>query len=101
MKSYITVILTIMLFAQMMTQVECYQNVEPKEDWIKIQNWELAKENGTNNTMYNFLNDEELSDCFQFHSDEHIIKFRCFSKYNIFQITTLFCVILKDGFLCM
>ena len=74
---------------------------ERKEDWLKIQNWELAKENRINDTLYNFLGDEELSDCFMFHRSPTIIKFRCYSKYNIEYMTTLFCIGLTDGFMCI
>ena len=74
---------------------------EGKEDWLKIQNWELSKENTINNTLYDFLRDEELSDCFIFHRTSTIIKFRCYSKYNIQYTTTLFCIGLTDGFMCI
>ena len=75
------------------------QNIQ-ETDWLKIQNWELVKGN-SNNTMYSFLSDQYLSDCFQFHRSPNINKYRCFSKDNKYEYTTLFCVILKHGFLCL
>ena len=74
---------------------------ESLDEWIKIKNWELASDNTANNSLYNFLNNEKLSDCFQINSPPNIIKFHCYSRDNIFEMTKLFCVRLTDGFFCM
>ena len=91
-----------MLFVEMINETESTSiTPEPKEDWIKIQNWELIKDNTMNNTLYDFLNGEELSDCFQMYSQPNIMKFRCYSRHNIFEMTTLFCIGLVDGYICI
>ena len=103
-RSYINVLLTTLLFVEMIRNVESESPSivpEPLEDWVKIQNWELVKDDTTNNTLYNYLTGEELSDCFQMYSQPNIMKFRCYSRYNIFEMTTLFCVVLSDGYICM
>lgn len=103
-RSYIAVILTTLLFTEMIRNVESESASivpEPKEDWIKIQNWELVKQHTMNNTLYDFLSGEELSDCFQMHSQPNIMKFRCYSRHNIFEMTTLFCLGLIDGYICI
>ena len=101
---YINVLLTTLLFMEMVTNVESESPSivpEPLEDWVRIQNWELVKDDTTNNTLYNYLTGEELSDCFQMYSQPNIMKFRCYSRHNIFEMTTLFCVVLSDGYICM
>ena len=99
--SYIAVILTFIIFIETFINVETSIIPEAKEDWIKIQNWELAKDYTSNNTLYNFLTGEELSDCFQLYSQPNIMKFRCYSRHNIFEMTTLFCVELSNGYICI
>ena len=101
--SYIAVIISFIFFSEAFINVETSSVIapDPVEDWVKIQNWELAKDYTSNNTLYNFLTGEELSDCFQMYSKPNIMKFRCYSRYNIFEMTTLFCIGLRDGYICM
>ena len=107
-RSYMAVILATLLFTEMIRNVESELESEsasivpePKEDWIRIQNWELIKGNTMNNTLYDFLTGQELSDCFQMYSQPNIMKFRCYSRHNIFEMTTLFCIGLIDGYICI
>ena len=104
-KKSMTAMLLIVLLCQVIVQVKSDDDIahitEPKEDWIKIQNWELVKQQSTNNTLYDFLGNEELSDCFQLISQPNVFKFRCYSKYNKFQMTTITCFGLIDGYMCL
>ena len=105
-KSYMAVILATLLFTEMIRNVESESESgsivpEPKEDWVRIQNWELVKDHTSNNTLYNYLTGQELSDCFQMYSQPNIMKFRCYSRHNIFEMTTLFCIGLIDGYICI
>ena len=103
-RSYMAVILGTFLFTDMIRNVDSESASivpEPKEDWIRIQNWDLIKGNTMNNTLYDYLTGQELSDCFQMYSQPNIMKFRCYSRHNIFEMTTLFCIGLIDGWICI
>ena len=48
--------------------------------------WKRIEENGINHKVYRFLNDQSITNCFEYLEEPRLLRLRCLSEYELFDV---------------
>jgi len=50
--------------------------------------WNKVEGNGINHKLYQFLNDHDITNCYEYREHEYLLRLRCYSVDELFDVDT-------------
>ena len=90
------ILLTLLMFASTMVNV----NADKCPAFPIDDSWNPVTDIN-NHTLSGFMQREELSHCYDQYTPPNILKLMCYYKEDVFYVSTVFCVLLSSGIMCL